>query len=115
MKRTISFAAACLTVIGATSVLLWFAFRSPNDRRAVAMGAGVAFVVQLAAFGVALSFARTNIMAGWGLGVVVRVLALAAYAWVGVPTLGLPMSAALVSVALYFFVSTLVEPFFLKP
>jgi hypothetical protein len=115
VKRALAFAAACLTVIGATFVLLWFAFRSPNERRAVAVGAGLSFVVQLAAFGAALSLARTNIMAGWGLGVAIRIMALAAYAWIAVPQLGLPMTAALVSVALYLFLSTLVEPFFLKP
>jgi len=54
-------------------------------------------------------------MAGWGLGVAIRIMALAAYAWIAVPQLGLPMTAALVSVALYLFLSTLVEPFFLKP
>jgi hypothetical protein len=115
VKRALAFAAACLTVIGATFVLLWFVFGSPNDRRAVALGAGVSFVVQLAAFGAALSLADTNIMAGWGLGVAVRILALAVYAFVAVPQLGLPATAALVSVALYLFLSTLVEPFFLKP
>ena len=69
----------------------------------------------MAAFATAVALVRDNLMAGWGAGVALRLVALAVYALVAVPRLGLPLTAALVSVALYLFLSTLVEPFFLKP
>ena len=115
MKRIARFGVVCLTVIAATAAVLWMVYGSPNDRRAVVLGAGIAFAVQVAAFAVAANLARTNIMAGWGLGIMVRVVALIVYALVAVPKLGLPLVAALISLAFYFFLSTLIEPFFLKP
>jgi hypothetical protein len=114
MKRLGGFAGACLTVIAVAAAILWLLYVAPNERRAVVIGALVAFAVQVAAFAVALTLARSNVMAGWGLGIVVRFVALAAYALLAVPRLGLPMMAALVSLALFFFLSTLIEPFFLK-
>jgi hypothetical protein len=102
-------------VVAATLAVLLVVYRGAADRRAVAVSAIVAVVVQMGAFTAALALARTNVMAGWGLGAVVRLVALALYALVFVPPLGLPLSAALISLALFLFLSTLIEPFFLKP
>ncbi len=114
MRRLTGFALACLTVIVGTGLLLLLVFRQPDDQRALLVGAVVALAVQLGAYAVARSMARENAMAGWGLGVVVRLVSFAVYALVIVPRLDLPLTAALVSTALYLFLSTLIEPFFLK-
>jgi hypothetical protein len=53
------------------------------------------------------------VMLGWGMGVLMRLVTLVAFALVFVKALGLPPSAALISLVIYFFVTTLVEPLFL--
>lgn len=114
MKRFSLFSLACLGTVAVAAGLLYFVFRGADERRALALGAAVAVAVQLAAFAVVRSLARKNIIAGWGLGVAVRILAFALWALVLVRWLGLPGSAALLSMACYLFVTTLIEPFFLK-
>jgi hypothetical protein len=101
-------------VIAVTSALLLLVYRGDADRRAVVVSGVVALLVQLAAFAIAFAMARTNVMAGWGLGSIVRLVALAVYALLLVPSFALPLNAALVSLALFLFLSTLIEPFFLK-
>jgi hypothetical protein len=49
-------------------------------------------------------------MVGWGLGALLRLITLAVYALVFVNALALPATAALISLATFFFLSTLVEP-----
>ncbi len=115
VRRLTGFVLACLTIIAGTGLLLTLAFRQPADRHALVVGGIVALAVQIGAFAAARSMARENVIAGWGLGVVVRLVSFAVFALVVVPWLGLPLTAALVSTALYLFLSTLIEPFFLKP
>jgi hypothetical protein len=114
VKRSAVFAAACLGTVAVLAGVLLFVFRDPGERRAVMIGAAIAVAVQLAAFAVARAFVRRNVMAGWGLGIAVRFVAFAVWALVLVGWLGLPDSAALLSMACYLFVTTLIEPFFLK-
>ena len=114
MKRFSLFSLACLATVAVAAGLLYLVFRSAEERRALAIGAAVAFGVQLAAFGVVRALARKNVIAGWGLGVAVRFLAFALWALVLVKWLGLPGSAALLGMACYLFATTLIEPFFLK-
>lgn len=109
------FLALCLTITVAAAGALHLAFRLPDERRALWIGAAIAVVVQAAAFAVARRLARTNVFAGWGLGTVLRFVAIALTALVVVPLLDLPLAAALLSLAIYLFLSTLVEPLFLKP
>jgi hypothetical protein len=115
VRRFAAFAATCLAVIAACLAALWLLFRQPAERNALLVGAALAFAVQLAAFAIAAALSRHNIMAGWGAGALLRFATLAAYALVVVPQLGFPLTAALVSVALFLVLSTMVEPFFLKP
>jgi hypothetical protein len=75
----------------------------------------VAFVVQVAAFLVVREMGRRkNVMAGWGIGIALRFGALVIFALVAVPRLGLPLSASLLGLATFLFVSTLIEPLFLR-
>lgn len=103
-----------LVLIALAGWLLTIAFPTPNDRHAIIVTAVVAYVVQLASFAVARAWAATNVVAGWGMGMLIRFIVLAIYALLGARLLGLPLATALVSLAAFFFVSTLVEPVLLK-
>ena len=114
MRKTAIFAAVSLLVIALLAWILTYAFPTQADRHALVVSAGIAFVVQLISFIVARAWAATNVVAGWGLGMLLRFGVLAIYALVFVKVLALPMSASLVSLAAFFFVSTLFEPVLLK-
>ena len=116
MKRTLLFSAASAATIGAAWGLAMLLFADPAVRRALIVAALIAFFVQLIAFLIArMMAARKNVMAGWGIGVALRFAALFIFALVAVPRLGLPLSASLLGLAAFLFVSTLIEPLFLTP
>jgi hypothetical protein len=114
MKAIAAYAVVSALLIGAVGGVLALAFPAPDARHAIHVSAWVAFAVQLFAFAVLRLTARENVIAGWGLGAVLRMLTLVAYALVVVKALGLVAGAALVSLAAFFFVSMLVEPLLLK-
>jgi hypothetical protein len=115
MKRSLFFAVACAATIGALWAILVLLFTDSAVRRALGISAATAFIVQMAAFFIARAFARRkNVIAGWGIGVALRFVALAIFALVAVPWLGLPLAASLLGLATFLFVSTLIEPLFLK-
>ena len=115
MKRFAVFAG----VSAATVLTLAWGFtalvRGPDVSRAVWVSAGVAIAVQLAAFGLTRVTQPANVVAGWGAGMIIRMMALAVYALLVVRALGLVMAPALISLAGFFFVTTMIEPVFLKP
>ena len=79
------------------------------------IAAMVAFVVQMISFFIAREFARRqNVMAGWGLGIALRFVVLLLFGFIAVPSLGVPMSSSLLGLATFLFVTTLIEPLFLK-
>ena len=108
------FAVASLALIAVAGWVMTLAFASPSASRAIWTSAAVAFSVQVIAFAIVKLSARTNVMAGWGVGAILRFLVLGVYALVFVEALGLPSAAALVSLAAFFFLSTLIEPLLLK-
>jgi hypothetical protein len=114
MRKLAIFAIVSLGAIAAAAWILMFAFPTAADRHAIIVSAGIAYVVQLCSFTIARYFANTNVVAGWGLGMLLRFGVLAIYALIFVKVLGLSMTAALVSLAAFFFVSTLFEPVLLK-
>ena len=115
MKRTMFFAVTCVAVIAAIWGAAVVLFPSAASGQALGMAAGVALVVQLVAFLIAREFARRkNVMAGWGIGIALRFVALLLFGLVAVPVFALPLAPALVSLAVFLFVSTLIEPLFLK-
>ena len=113
MKRCAVFAAASLVIIAAGVVLLGLIFASPGERRGLLTSAAIAWPVQLVGFAVARRAAAGNVMAGWGLGMLLRLATLAVYALVIVNAYALPAGAALMSLAAFFFASTLIEPLLL--
>jgi hypothetical protein len=115
LKKFAIFALVSLALIAAVAWLLTLVFPTAGDRRTIEFSVVIAYVVQLASFTIARAFAATNVIAGWGLGMLIRFAVLVIYAFAGVKVFGLPVSAALVSLAAFFFVSTLIEPVLLKP
>ena len=114
MKSFAGFAGVSVLLIAATAGVFALVYRAPADRRAVGVSAGLALAVQCIAFVIVRRTSRENVMAGWGLGVILRFLVLGVYALVIVKALGLPSGTAMLSLAVFFFLSTLVEPLFLN-
>jgi hypothetical protein len=90
--------------------LLSFVYQLPGERAAVATSAVVALAVQVAAFALARWMARDgNGIAGWGAGAVISIVTLVVYGLI-VRGTSLSVSAALVSLASFLFVTELIEP-----
>ena len=107
------YALSCVVVIGLAAGVFTAAFKGGEERTAVWVSAGVALVVQLVAFGIARTLADGgNGIAGWGLGAVICLLALVVYGFAS-RAIGLPQSAALLSLATYFSLTELIEAPFL--
>jgi hypothetical protein len=108
------YALAASAAIAASAWLLTLGFSGPQDAAAIRLSAIVAIVVQLAAFAVTKLIARRHLIAGWGAGSLLRFTTLVVYALLAVKVLALPPVAALVSLATFLFLSTLIEPLFLR-
>ena len=113
MKRVLAFAAVAAALTASTAAVMTIVWSTPAEERAIWLSAAIAFVVQMLAFGVATLVRRDQVMVGWGLGALMRLVTLSLYALVFVGPLGLPATAALVSMSMFFFLSTLVEPLLL--
>ncbi|MES2524997.1 MAG: hypothetical protein V4617_20030 [Gemmatimonadota bacterium] len=94
--------------------LIRFVWSSPAEASAVRASAWLAVGVQVVTFAIARLVARQNVMAGWGLGVLLRFATVAMWTFLGVKALGLAVGPALLSLVIFFFVSTLLEPLFLN-
>ena len=101
-------------VIAAAGGVLALVYTDGGERRAIMFSAAIAFVTQLIAFAIVKLTAEKNMIAGWGLGAILRFLVFGVWALVLAKSLGLPSAAAMVSMAVFLFASTLVEPLFLK-
>ena len=113
MRPFALYAAACvaiIAVIGGISAL----FTEGLGRQAVLASAVLALVIQLLAFTVARMFKDRHVFVGWGMGSAMRFVALALYAVIVAKLWGAPVMAALLSFAAFLFVTTVIEPLFLK-
>ncbi|HET9425267.1 MAG TPA: hypothetical protein VFO55_07850 [Gemmatimonadaceae bacterium] len=108
------FALATIALTAIAAVGLTWVFTGPGDARAIWISAAVAALSQIAAFPAVRRLTAHNLMVGWGAGSLVRFATLGVYALVAALVLDLPMTAALVSLALFYFVSMVVEPLFLR-
>jgi len=82
--------------------------------RAIWISIAFGLIVQGIALVVARSFSRDKVFVGWGIGTLLRFVALFAYGWGIAPALGLPLSPALLTLAAVFLVTMVVEPFLLN-
>ena len=114
MRAFALFTAATAAILAGAGGLLALVYRTGAERHALWVSAGVAMGVQLFAFAIARLTLRTNVIAGWGLGALLRMVALGVYALVVVNALGLVSGAALISLATFFFLTTLIEPLLLQ-
>ena len=114
MKRLGLFAVVLLVLVPGGAWLITLAVPGAEVARAVWTSAAVAVVVQLIGFAFTRTLQPANVMVGWGAGVLLRFVALVIYGFVGVKLLGLSITPALLSLAGFFFVTTLVEPVLLK-
>ena len=114
VKSWASYAISAIVLIAVVGWLLTLGFPGPQDAAAIRLSAIVAIVVQLVAFALTKMLARRHLIAGWGAGSLLRFIALVVYALLAVKGLGVAAVAALVSLAAFLFLSTLIEPFFLR-
>jgi hypothetical protein len=98
-----------VALIAVTYWVLSFWFSSDADRHALLVSAILAAAVQLAAFGILHMAGRSNAIIAWGLGSLFRLTVLALYGFFLAKMLHLPLTAALVSFAVFLFVSMLLE------
>ncbi|GAC1692179.1 MAG: hypothetical protein NVS9B3_10720 [Gemmatimonadaceae bacterium] len=113
-RATGIFAALSVAIIGAAGLVVAAFYKAPEERRAIGLSAAVAFVLQIATFAGVRAMARENVLAGWGAGALARFAVLALYGALAVRSLGMPSGAALISLATFLFLSTLVEPLVLN-
>lgn len=106
--------AQTLLIVGVAWAAQRFVWTGVPDAHAIQVSAGVAIVVQALTFAIVRLVAREQVIAAWGMGVLVRFAVVAVWAFVAIPALGLAAGPALLSLVLFFFVSTLVEPLFLN-
>ena len=114
MKAFALFTAVSAAIVAGAGALLALLYRAGPERHALWVSAWVALGVQLFAFAIVRLTLRSNVVAGWGLGALLRMAALGVYAFVVVNALGLVSGAALISLATFFFLTTLVEPLLLN-
>lgn len=114
MKGLFLFAVISLVLIAVAAIGLSLVFIEPGAPRAIRASAVTAWVVQLFTFAIARGMARSNFIAGWAIGMVLRFVTLVVYALVIIEAMGFALGPALISLATFFFISTLVEPPLLK-
>jgi hypothetical protein len=103
-----------LLVVAIAYLLVRFVWSDPSGSAAVRASAWLAIGVQIVTFAIARLVARQQVMAGWGLGVLLRFATVAGWGFLGAKALGFDAGPALLSLVLFYFVSTLVEPLFLN-
>jgi len=98
-----------VALIAVTGWLLSLGFRSDAERHALLVSACLATVVQMTAFGMVKLAGRQNALIGWGMGAIFRFTMLVLYGLFLAKMLHLPLTAALLSFAVFLFVSMLLE------
>ena len=113
MRGFVLYAAACLIAVALMGAMAW-AFVPAGARDVVLASAGLAVAVQMVAFLLARRFIGRNMMLGWGLGSMLRVVVLVMYAVLVAKVWLAPLAPALLSFVAFLFVTTVFEPVFLK-
>jgi hypothetical protein len=113
VRGFVEYLAACVLIMAiiATAIV---AFSRGAVVHVVIVSAVTALAVQLGAFLVARAFRVRNMLLGWGLGSAMRLVALVIYAVLVARLWRATMAPALLSFAAFLFVTTVVEPVFLK-
>jgi len=108
------FALTSLALIGLAGAGLSLLFRGEGDLLAIWLSAAIAWTTQMVVFPAVRKLVATNLIVGWALGSIVRMGTLLIYALLGIMVFKLAMTAALVGLAVFYFLSMLIEPLFLR-
>jgi hypothetical protein len=114
LKTVAIFAAISAVLIGILAVVLGLLYTDAVAHEAIVISAVTAFVVQVVAFSLLRLWRGPAVIMAWGIGALVRFLVVVIYALVILRSAALPIEPALVSLALFFVVCTLIEPFLLR-
>ena len=110
----VRYMAATIAVVLVVGAIMSLVFHGPSDGRAIWLSALVAVVVQLAAARAGRAVGRGNLTGRMAVGALFRFLSLVIYAVLVALVLKLPVVAALLSLFVFFFLSTLIEPLLIK-
>jgi len=116
-RLTKGFAGFVLATAGLTAVSGWaltFAFNGPRDGAAILTSGILALAIQLGTFPMLRRLAGRNLIAAMGAGMAVRFGSLILYALLAPGVLLLPIAPALLSLALFYFLSMVIEPVFFR-
>jgi hypothetical protein len=113
VKTFAMYAAACAAIVALLAGVASL-FTDEAGRQAVFASACLALGIQLLAFMVARLLQPRHFALGWGVGSLMRLVALLLYAAVVARLWRAPMAPALLSFVAFLFVMTVVEPLFLK-
>lgn len=113
MRGLALYAVSCVVAVALMGAIAW-ALVSPSAREALLVSAGLAVVVQVLAFTVARLLQPRNLMLGWGLGSLLRLVVLVVYAILVAKVRPAALAPALLSLVAFLFVTTVFEPVFLK-
>ena len=120
MRAFALYAASCVVIVALLGAIAWGATDAgggggaPEAHRVILVSAALAIGVQLVAFATALLLRQRNLMLGWGLGSVLRLVVLVLFALVVARLWRASLAPALLSFVAFLFVTTVVEPIFLK-
>lgn len=113
-RAVLLYSAVSIGLIALVAWLFTVAFATAGSAEAIRLSAIVAIVVQVGAFSATKVMVRRNLVAAWGAGTLLRLFTLILYGLVAVKLLGLAATPALLSLVAFFFLSTLLEPLFLR-
>ncbi|MFL5577329.1 MAG: hypothetical protein ACJ79S_15330 [Gemmatimonadaceae bacterium] len=113
MKAVVLYAAATVALVALLGWLFGLHYVAPAERRALWTSGVIAVVLQVAAFVIARAVGKRNVIAGWGIGAALCIAAVILFGFAA-RGLGLPIEAALLSLATFLFVTELVEPLLLR-
>lgn len=108
------YALAMTATVAIAAWALTFALTGDGASSAIGISAVIAGLVQIGAFAMTRTMVSTNLTAAWGAGALLRFLTLVVYGLLGVKVFGLPALPALLSLFVFFFLSMLLEPLFLR-
>ena len=112
MKAMARFGILLLALIAVTGWILSKGFTTDAEKHAIIVSGILAASVQLVTYALVVMGRKRNAMlAGWGIGIIIRAITLMLYGLVFAKLLGLPLAAALTSFAVFLFASMLLESF----
>ena len=108
------FVVLLVALFAVTGWILSIGFKTGPERHAILVSALLAGTVQVGTFALLQIVGARNALVGWGMGIVLRGTVLVLYGLFLAKMLGLPLSAALVSFAVFLFLSMLLESYLIS-